>query len=357
VKPRGLFRGALAALTLASAAPLAGCADPQAAAPIIIAPALDPASLPMCGVVEAPGAGAAPDGGADDALGAAPLDPASSPDASTPDADSPTPGPADASPAAPPPGRVVLISIDGLRPDALVRAGAENILALACRGAHSWRAQTISPSITLPSHASMVSGYTPREHGLYHNDLRPGYIPVPTIFQIAKEAGRRTVLVVGKEKLLQLAPPRTFDVFVWAPAGDQEVADKAILEAQRGFDLMFVHFPNVDLAGHGTQWMSERYLQQVDAADAAVGRLLAALPPETTVIVTADHGGHGYGHFEGLPVDSTIPWIIAGPRIRRGHTIAQAISTVDSAATAAHVLGLSLRPDALGRLVQEAFLH
>jgi phosphopentomutase len=163
--------------------------------------------------------------------------------------------------------------------------------------------------------------------------------------------------VVGKEKLLQLAPPGSFDVFVWASAGDDDVADKAIAEAVNGFDMMFVHFGNVDITGHGNQWMSEPYVRQVVATDAAVGRLLEVLPPGTTVIVTADHGGHGYNHAEGTLVDSTIPWIVSGPRIRRGHAIAQPISTVDSAATAAHVLGLQLRGDAVGRFVQEAFAH
>ena len=66
--------------------------------------------------------------------------------------------------------------MDGLRPDAIFHAPAPNLQALACQGAYSWRARTIHPSITLPSHASMVSGFPPEQHGIFHNDLQPGYI-------------------------------------------------------------------------------------------------------------------------------------------------------------------------------------
>ena len=61
-------------------------------------------------------------------------------------------GPNAAAFVAPTPGKVAIISIDGLRADALVEAGAPNIQALAGRGAYTWRAQTILPSTTLPSH-------------------------------------------------------------------------------------------------------------------------------------------------------------------------------------------------------------
>jgi predicted AlkP superfamily pyrophosphatase or phosphodiesterase len=251
---------------------------------------------------------------------------------------------------------VVIISVDGLRPDAIVRAPARNLLAAASKGAYSWRAQTISPSITLPSHSSMLSGFLPADHGIYYNDVRPGYIPVPTVMSLAKREGLRTVVVVGKEKMFTLTPPGAFDVYVWATGGDADVAAKAIEEAGKGFDMMFVHFPSVDLTGHVLQWMSEAYLNQVAETDGHLGRLFEALGPDTTVILSADHGGHGYGHHLGTPVDSTIPWLAFGPRIRRGHAIGAEISTVDTAATAAHLLGLRLASGAKGEVVQDALM-
>ncbi len=276
---------------------------------------------------------------------------------SVPDGGTAASAPAREMPPSPPAPRpkMVFMSIDGLRPDAIVKAPAVNILRLVCKGSYSWQAQTISPSVTLPSHASMLSGFPPAVHGLYHNDFRPGFIPVPTVLAVAHAAGFRTVMVVGKEKLLQLAPGNTVDSFVWAANGDDDVATAAIAEVNKGFDLMFVHFAFVDLTGHALMWMSDAYLRQVQATDAAVGRLLMALPEHTTVLLSADHGGHGFNHQGGVPEDLTIPWMIAGPTVRKAHPISAPISTLDTAATVAQVFGLRLRADAAGRAVQEAF--
>jgi arylsulfatase A-like enzyme len=101
--------------------------------------------------------------------------------------------------------------------------------------------------------------------------------------------------------------------------------------------------------------MSEIYLFEITQTDKAVGRILAALPPDTLVILTADHGGHDTGHGSNLPEDMTIPWIIVGPDVVVDHEIQSPVVTTDTAATALYVLGLSLPPDADGQPVHEAF--
>jgi hypothetical protein len=240
---------------------------------------------------------------------------------------------------------VVLISIDGLRPDALFAAETPHLMGLANHGAYTWQAQTILPSYTLPSHASMLSGMLAEQHHIFHNDGGPGFITVPTVLNVAKAAGKKVVVVVGKDKLGQLAPPGCCDVFRVVPTGDAAVIETAIAEVAAGFDLMFVHLPDVDYAGHAWGWMTSIYLSKVLNADRGVGRLLATLPPEATVIVTADHGGSGYTHGTAVAEHRSIPWIIAGPGIVAGRRLATSVSTVDTAATIAHILGLALAAD------------
>jgi predicted AlkP superfamily pyrophosphatase or phosphodiesterase len=262
----------------------------------------------------------------------------------------PTPAPSPATP------RVVIFSIDGLRPDALLQAGAPVIMGLAARGAYTWQAQTVMPSTTLPSHASMLSGFTPSAHGITWDDYRPekGLIAVPTVFSAARAAGLRTVLVAGKEKFRQLDVPGMIQRFDLCAADDQEVATRAIAESLAGFDLMFVHLPQTDLTGHAQGWMSSAYLDAIADADRAVGRVLAVLPEGTTVIVTADHGGHDWNHGTTQAADMRIPWVVAGPHIPP-HALTRSVVTTDTAATAAWVLGLSLSGGATGRPVLEAF--
>jgi predicted AlkP superfamily pyrophosphatase or phosphodiesterase len=268
--------------------------------------------------------------------------------------------PSPIAPATPTPSpttpRVVIFSIDGLRPDALLQAGAPAITGLAARGAYTWLAQTIMPSTTLPSHASMLSGYVPSAHGITWDEYRPekGLILVPTVFSVARSAGLRTVLVAGKEKFRQLDVPGMVQRFDLCAGDDQEVATRAVGEALAGFDLMFVHLPQTDLTGHSQGWMSSAYFDAIANADRAVGRVLAVLPAGTTVIVTADHGGHDFNHGTSQATDMRIPWIVAGPHVAP-RAISRTIVTTDTAATAAWVLGLSLAGGASGRPVMEAF--
>jgi arylsulfatase A-like enzyme len=260
-----------------------------------------------------------------------------------------------------PPPRVAIFSIDGLRPDALTDTNSPNIVGLGRRGTVSYSAQTIYPPVTLPSHASMLSGYLPAKHGLSWDDYRPerGLVKTTTIFAIAHEAGKRTVVVVGKDKLQHLLLPGTVDTYTLCARGDDDVANEAVVQAGTNFDLMFVHFPLTDITGHQSNWMSEKYIKQVTTTDQAIGRIVAALPPGTTVIVTADHGGVGNNHGQNQPTDMTIPWIITGPGIVSGQVlpITVKVSTMDTAATALKVLGLALPADASGRVVDEAFAN
>ena len=268
------------------------------------------------------------------------------------------PGPSPApSPSAAPPARVAVITIDGLRPDALARVQPPNLLALAARGAPTLAARTVLPPNTLPAHASIVSGVDPVTHGITWGDYQParGAIAVPTIFTIAHAAGMRTALVCGKNVFRQLDVPGSLDFFADLPGGDQAVATEAIVQAGAGFRLLLVHFAAVDLVGHVSGWMSDPYLRQVGDTDAAVGRLLAALPAGTTVILTADHGGNGRDHLSGGPEDVLVPWMIAGPGIAGGRILSAPVDVKDTAATALHVLGLRLPDGAPARPVLEAF--
>ena len=262
----------------------------------------------------------------------------------------------------PRPARVLILSLDGLRPDALDPARTPNILALAESGAYTLSAQTILPSATLPAHGSMLSGYDVDQHGLTWNDYIPdnGYILTPTLFSLAHDAGLHTEMVVAKEKLVHIATPGTVDEFTYVLGGDFAVADHAGSAIADGFDVLFVHFPGPDTAGHLSGWMSPTYLGTVAHTDEGVARVLAALDAAglregTLIILTSDHGGHGEVHGSSLPEDMTIPWIIAGPGVVPGTQLRSPIVVYDTAATAAWALGLPMPGDLAGRPAAEAF--
>ena len=285
----------------------------------------------------------------------------------------PQPAPTAAKPAppakpAPKSGRaairhVVIISEDGLRPDALTGVRPPTHEAILKRAAYSFRAQTIRSASTLPSHASMLSGFDVKEHGLYWNSWKPdrGYIQVPTVFDAAKKGGGESAAFVGKHKLAHIAHPGS-GAMVSRPG---YFCKKVVEEAARYFvekrpEIEFIHFSDPDDLGHSDGWMSNPQLEAVRTTDRCLATLIdavaaAGLDRETLFIISADHGGHGNNHSGKVKEDRLIPWIAWGPGIRAGHRIKSDISTVDTAATALWALGYPAPPGMIGKPVLEAF--
>ena len=261
----------------------------------------------------------------------------------------------------PRPSRVLILSIDGFRPDAIELTPMRNLQALLQEAAYSLGAQTILPSSTLPSHTSMLTGLCPDKHGVDWNDYLPdkGYAHGTDIFDLAHAAGLRTVMVVGKEKLRQVTEPESTDKFEFINDRDAIIAARVVELIPQGFDLMFVHFPTPDWMGHEYGWLSPEQLSVLFRADEALQTILTALDlagmrDDTLIIITADHGGHYTSHGTNRTEDVTIPWIIAGPGVWH-QVLSTNINTTDTAATVAWALGLPLQPDWDGLPVLEAF--
>lgn len=257
--------------------------------------------------------------------------------------------------------RVLIISVDGLRPDAIEQAPMPFVQSLLPVAAYSLRAQTTHPSSTLPAHASMLLGLCPAQHGVDWNDYLPqnGYASGESIFAIARAAGKKTVLIVSKEKLRQLTPPDTLDVFLYINDRDTVIAAQSAPVLAQGFDLAFVHFALPDGMGHEYGWLSPEYLSVVRRSDEAIAALFAALQESglresTLVIITADHGGHETTHGTRRPEDMTIPWIMTGPRVIPQQFI-QPVSITDTSATVLWALDLPRPPEMTGQPVLEAW--
>jgi len=261
----------------------------------------------------------------------------------------------------PRPARVLILSIDGFRPEAIELAPMPTLQNLMQTGAYTLNAQTIFPSSTLPAHASMLTGLCPSKHGVNWNNYLPeeGYANGTDIFDLAQAAGMQTVMVVGKEKLRQVTEPESTDFFLYINDRDTVIAQSVVEIIPQGFDLFFVHFPTPDGMGHEYGWLSPEQLSVLFRADEALHEMLLALEQAgfrdtTLLIITSDHGGHGTTHGSSQPEDMTIPWIAAGAGVTP-RPLTTAVNTTDTAATAAWALGLPIPPDWDGLAVLEAF--
>jgi arylsulfatase A-like enzyme len=258
---------------------------------------------------------------------------------------------------------VIIISVDGLRPDLIFRSAADTINALAESGTFTFWANSADLPLTLPSHSSMFTGVKPSRHGIEFNEGEPNIYPAyPTLFEIAHANGLTTALVTGKIKLQILARPGSLD---WQSVQEQDceaVANEAItILNQHKPNLLGIHFNDCDYAGHAWSWGSQNQLRAVKRIDGCVGRILTAideakLTDSTVVILTADHGGSGVGHATDKP-GSTIPWIVRGPGIRKGFDLDRmgffTVHVEDTFATASMLLGLPIHPDIDGKPVRQ----
>jgi predicted AlkP superfamily pyrophosphatase or phosphodiesterase len=111
------------------------------------------------------------------------------------------------------PAPVVLLSIDGLKPDYVTEADKHglkipNLRRLLREGAHATGVIPAFPTVTYPNHTTMVTGVSPSRHGIFANTPFDPYgknndgwywyaedIKVPTLWEAARKAGLVTASV------------------------------------------------------------------------------------------------------------------------------------------------------------------
>lgn len=260
--------------------------------------------------------------------------------------------------------RVLLCSMDGVRPDAIHATPTPTIDSLAERGAFTWAARTVMPSSTLPCHTSMVRGVPPERHGITSNTFTPLVRPVPSLFEAAAAQGRVVGMFYNWEQLRDLAAPGTCRIALChgdctGAHSDDYIVEQAVQHIGRfDFDLMFVYFGWPDECGHKYGWMSPEYLEAITHADQCLGQVLEALGEagtldETYILLLSDHGGHGRSHGTECDEDMTIPWVLQGPGIQPG-AITEPVRIYDTCTTLAHLLGLNPSPIWEGKIVSVA---
>ncbi len=167
---------------------------------------------------------------------------------------------------------MLIVSFDGLRPEAISLAPMPNLLNLMQTAAYSLTAQTTFPSATLPAHASMLTGMCPQKHGVRWNDYDPaqGYAQGTDLFDLAHQHGLWTGMVAGKKKLLQLTEPASLDLAEFINDRDLVIADWLLANFPQSFGVLFVHFPTLDFMGHEYGWLSPEQLSVARRGDEAL---------------------------------------------------------------------------------------
>lgn len=244
---------------------------------------------------------------------------------------------------------VVVISIDGLRPDYYLPHPARTTVtpvldALRQRG--SWAEGVLSqfPSLTYPAHASVATGVRPARHGIVHNTyfdpqngsnawmFESSALRVPALWDAAKAAGLTTAgvswpVTVGAsidyllpetnqaprettwlDLMRRQSTPGLVDEVVARLGGFEPDANRDYVQRDRFSaaaaahiiekhkpNLMLIHLVDADTAQHQFGPHSPQAVAAIGRVDGRIGEILRALDTagitgDTAVIVTGDHG-------------------------------------------------------------------
>ncbi|QYK52735.1 MAG: alkaline phosphatase family protein [Fimbriimonadaceae bacterium] len=258
---------------------------------------------------------------------------------------------------------VVLVTIDGVRPDAIQRAATPNLDRIARDGSYTWTAQSVDPSITIPAHHSIFRSVPPSVHGVTANETPTPTNPVPTLFEVAKAHDMKTGFFYNWPMIREVTSAASLDVSYGnanfnLSNGNERIIDFALQSAStEDFDLLYLYLGHTDWCGHEYGWMSDEQIEAISETDKALGHFvdaIVAMHQPVDFMIFADHGGHDHGHGTLMPEDMTIPIYLWGYRVMSGRTIKAPTSLLDIAPTAVHLLGIKAPAEWQGTIMGEA---
>jgi predicted AlkP superfamily pyrophosphatase or phosphodiesterase len=267
---------------------------------------------------------------------------------------------------------VLMISIDGLKPEYVTQASAHGLKipylrTLMDRGTYADGVTGVWPTDTYPSHTTLLTGVTPAEHGIYNNtEFEPelhfdndwnwyaAQIQAPTLWRVAHNAGLHTASVgwpvsvgtrdvdwlipeywrgedpgtgvnpLDRDLIAALSRPRSMMAGLEAAAGPYMMGNEATVagdEIKTRYSLeilkkykpsfMTIHLSALDEAEHEHGPFSpeaDRTLEAIDGMVARLAQQALANDRSTVLLVVSDHGFMKINYW----VNLSIPFVQAG---------------------------------------------
>jgi len=238
---------------------------------------------------------------------------------------------------------------------------------MMANGSWTMHARGVFPTSSAANWASIITGVGPEQHGVTSNDWRVGQFNIPTsvagsggyfpsIFQVLTDQhpGWEIGSVYNWDGFSNLYD-RQFVDYDMHGQDEFKTTELAVayIKAKKP-EFLFVHLDQVDHALHGHGHGTPEYYQAVTTADTQIAQIRqatidAGISDDTVFLITSDHGGVGKGHGGETLAELEVPWIAYGAGIRRGLQMDLPVNTLDTAATAAWLLGVRAPYAWLGR--------
>lgn len=228
---------------------------------------------------------------------------------------------------------VILVSIDGFKPDYLQRNVTPTLLRLADQGVKADVMRPSFPSITFPNHYTLVTGLRPDHHGIVGNTMIDPQIPgvrftlsnrdavtdrrwwdqAEPVWVTAEKHGVPTATMFwpGSEADIHGIRPGKWQVF------DGKVSPNSRVDTLLSWldqpvrpGFLTLYFDDVDHAGHDFGPDSREVTEAVAHVDQALARLTAGLEArhlQANIVIVSDHGMAATSEQRVIYLNSLIP--------------------------------------------------
>ena len=269
---------------------------------------------------------------------------------------------------------LIIIGVDALSPNGVINADTPVMDELMNNGSYTLNARGVLPTSSSTNWASMVSGAGPEQHGITSNGWERDEHTLPAVVQ-GEEGIFPTIFNVARKQRPELEMGA---IYTWSGFGrlierslldydSNEKSDELTVENAINYikkktpNFLFIHLDEVDHVGHSSGHKTSHFYDAVAHIDQQIGKIIqstkeAGIYDKTTFIISADHGGIGYGHGGETLDEIEIPFIIFGKGIKKNYLIRNQVYIYDNAATAALLLGLNQPQAWIGRPVKTAFI-
>ncbi len=270
--------------------------------------------------------------------------------------------------------RVILIGIDGVSSEGFQYSNTPVMNSLISQGAISLKTRGVMPTVSAPNWATILSGAGPEQHGVTSNNwslMNQGFEPTvkdadgyfTSIFTLIRKQMPKAITAMFydwdwfgtyvNKKLISKEQHIQGHVMVTSIALNFIKKEKPV--------FTFIYYGHPDETGHSKGFNTKEYYQSINDIDTEIGKIVAGLQESkmiqnTTLIITSDHGGAGYGHGGESMIEFEVPWIISGPGIKKNALLEMPNDLANTALTIARILGLKTPTEWIGRPVNEAFI-
>lgn len=277
-------------------------------------------------------------------------------------------------------GHVIILGFDAMSARGIQRAQTPCMNQLIEGGAVSLHTRCVRETVSSQNWMSMVSGAPIEIHGVFTNGWNPGKpenVPpalsnakgfFPTVFDVIREQrpGLRQYAFIEWTAETRMYDMDAFDrSCVYRKDTTLREPNDVIRKAFETYlqdrpEVLFLSMDVTDHLGHTFGHESQEYFDGITFFDTLIGDFVRKLEErgwmdDTVILITADHGGIGYGHGGDTMAEFEIPIILYGKGVTKGKVLQRTSMIYDVAATVAGLLGVELPWECRGKFLDEAF--